>query len=248
MILFSIPQKAINKKIAEYMRNGKPIHKPERMRDEPFSIVSSYQSEYRGLVQYYKMANNLRMLTHVRHVMEVSMVKTLANKYKTSCNKIYRKYKATMKIDNITYKILQVIIPRTGKKPLETHFGAVSLRRNSRAEIKEEKWREWNGRTELVERMLAEKCELCNSEETVDVHHIRKLADIKSKNKKPIADWKLKMVARNRKTLVVCKKCHQKIHNGEHDGRSLKRNITTGEPREFESLMRGSERGSWKSN
>lgn len=28
-------------------------------------------------------------------------------------------------------------------------------------------------------------------------------------------EWVLKMVAINRKTLVVCKKCHRKIHQGK---------------------------------
>lgn len=247
-ISFSIPPTVINEKRANYTRNGKIIHRPERLKDEPYSIISEYQSEYRGLVQYYIMAQNLHRLTHVRHTMEVSLIKTLANKYKSTCRKIYQKYGATIKLAKDTYKVLQVVIPRENKKPLKAHFGAVPLIINKRVQIIDDKRKTvWNNRTEVVERLLAEKCELCDSRESVEVHHIRKLADIKPKRGKEVAQWKYLMIARNRKTLVVCKECHVKIHNGEHDGKSLKRIVTTGEPREVESLTRGSERGSWKS-
>lgn len=247
-ISFSIPPTVINEKRAKYTRNGKMMHRPERLKDEPYSIINQYQSEYRGLVQYYIMAQNLHRLAHLRHTMEVSLVKTLAGKYKTTVKRIYKEYGATIKIAEKTYKVLQVVIPRKDKKPLKTHFGGVPLIINKRAEINDDKrmWA-WNNRTEVVERLLADKCELCDSRESVEVHHIRKLSDIKPKNGKEVAQWKYLMIARNRKTLVVCKKCHVKIHNGEHDGKSLKRIVTTGEPREIERLMRGSERGSWKS-
>lgn len=248
LISFSIPPKVIKEKKARYMKNGKPIHLAQRIKDEPYSIISSYQSEYRGVVQYYKMAQNLNRLNHLRHTMETSLVKTLANKYKTTCRKIYREYGATKKLAEGTYKILQVIVPRPGKKPLETHFGVIPLIVDKRAQINDSKdiWA-WNKRTEVIERLLADTCELCGNQESIEMHHIRKLADIKAKDGKPVAEWKYLMNVRQRKSLAVCRKCHNKIHRGEYDGTSLKR-ITTGEPRDLETVTRGSERDGWKSN
>lgn len=248
VISFSIPPKVIKEKRAKYSKNGKPIHRPERLLNEPYSIISQYQSEYRGLVQYYKMAQNIRRLSLIRHTMEVSLAKTLANKYKTTCPKIYKKYGTTIKIAEGTYKVLQVIVPRQGKKPLKAHFGGIPLTVDKRASIKDRKWY-WNGnhRTEIVERLLANKCELCGSQDSIEMHHIRKLSDIKPKNGKSVPKWKYQMTARQRKSLAVCKKCHIKIHKGEYDGTSVNRKIT-GEPCDKETVTQGSVRGSWKSN
>jgi hypothetical protein len=54
------------------------------------------------------------------------------------------------------------------------------------------------------------------------------------------------MAARQRKTLVVCRDCHHAIHAGRPT-RQLVQAQVTGEPRETETLMRGSERGRQKS-
>ena len=86
------------------------------MVNEPYSIISDYQAEYRGIVQYYKMAQNIGGLSSLRYIMEVSLVKTLASKYKTTCPKIYKKYGTTITNANgKTYKALQVVIAREGK-------------------------------------------------------------------------------------------------------------------------------------
>lgn len=78
-------------------------------------------------------------------------------------------------------------------------------------------------RTELLQRMQANQCEICGREVDVEVHHIRKISDLKRKwqgrKSKPV--WVKQMIARNRKTLVVCRKCHSDIHGGRYDGPSL---------------------------
>ncbi|WP_201796978.1 group II intron reverse transcriptase/maturase [Wolbachia endosymbiont of Cylisticus convexus] len=112
------------------MRCGKPIHLPQRIFDTAYSIVAQYQTEYRGIVQYYKMAYNLHTLSYLKYVMEVSLVKTLASKYKTTCRKIYRKFGAMIENDEgEKRKVIQIRVDRLPSKiPLITHFGAVSLK------------------------------------------------------------------------------------------------------------------------
>ena len=58
------------------------------------------------------------------------------------------------------------------------------------------------------------KCELCGSKEEVEIHHIRGLKDLKRKGQAPRPQWVEVMAARQRKTLVVCRKCHNEIHHG----------------------------------
>jgi group II intron reverse transcriptase/maturase len=152
-----VPTSVKNAHCAKYMRKGKPHHLAQRINDDVYSIVSQYQAEYRGVVQYYRMAYNLHTLGKLRRVTEVSLVKTLANKFKTSCQKIYRRYSTTMTIKEGTYKVLQVVVNRDSKKPLVAHFGAVPLRWNKWVALDDDTShsRIWSKRSEVVDRLLA---------------------------------------------------------------------------------------------
>jgi len=77
-----IPRKVIQEKCTPYTKAGKPIHRTERVHEEAFSIITQYEAEYRGLVNYYRMALNLRDMSRLKWVMETSLTKTLAHKLK----------------------------------------------------------------------------------------------------------------------------------------------------------------------
>ena len=179
--------------------------------------MARYQSEYSGVVQYYRLAYNLHTLSRVKWVAEQSLTKTLANKLRTSRREIYRRFRRELVTPEGTYKVLMVTVDRgPKKKPLSAHFGGISLRWNEWAVIGEMPTMIWSDRSELIDRLLAQKCELCGSLEDIEVHHIPKLADLKGRSR-----WEKVMAARRRKTLVVCLKCHQQIHSGSYDGRRL---------------------------
>ncbi len=76
-------------------------------------------------------------------------------------------------------------------------------------------------RSELLEWLLAQRCELCGATEHIEVHHIRKLADVAQKGRTERPKWAQIMAARRRKTLVVCRNCHQEIQYGRYDGAAL---------------------------
>ncbi|WP_345664917.1 hypothetical protein [Streptomyces iranensis] len=61
---------------------------------------------------------------------------------------------------------------------------------------------------------MADTCELCGSPQGVEVHHIRRLKDLRSKGRAEVPAWVERMAARRRKTLVVCRICHEAIHAG----------------------------------
>jgi len=116
-----IPQQVQKEKCAKYMKHGKPKHMPQQAIDAAYSTVSQYQAEYRGIAQYYRMAYNLHTLNKLKYVMEVSLVKTLANKYKTTCPKIYKRYNAKIMTEGGERKVLLVKVEREApKKPLIT--------------------------------------------------------------------------------------------------------------------------------
>jgi hypothetical protein len=176
------------------------------------------------MVQYSRMAYNLHSLQYLKYVMEVSLVQTWAKKYKTTCQKIYRRYGTTIQTEDGDRKVLRVTIDRDPpKKPLTTHFGAVSLRWNTWVRINDAPTKPvWSGRSEVVERLLAQTCALCGSQEHIEVHHVRKLADLASKGQAKPPSWKRRMVARQRKSLVVCRSCHEQIQYGRYDGLSFR--------------------------
>jgi hypothetical protein len=145
-----------------------------------------------------------------------SLLKTLASKHKTSTTAIARKYQTTVQAPNGTLlKCLQVVVTREGKRPLVAQFGGIPLIPQPKAVILDQLPKPINTRTEILQRLLAKVCELCKSTTDVEVHHIRKLADLKGKGGRERPAWVMLMAARQRKTLVVCRACHLKIHAGQ---------------------------------
>jgi len=212
-----VPRQVIVAQCAKYMRHGKPMHLPQRLNDDVYSIVRLYQAEYSGVVQYYRLAYNLGNLSRLGWAARTSLVKTLANKLRCHAREVIRRYRTKIVTTEGCFSALQVVVDRgPKKKPLEAHFGGISLAWNLHASIRETPTTIWSGRSELLERLLAEECELCGSTEDIEVHHIRKLADLHGGSR-----WEKVMAARRRKTLVVCRTCHDRIHHGQYDGAAL---------------------------
>jgi group II intron reverse transcriptase/maturase len=192
----------------------KPTHRSELINDSDFDIIAKYQSQLRGYYEYYALAENVCSLHKLKRIMEVSLLKTLASKHKTSVQKIADKYKTTYRGPDGPRKCVELVIERQGKKPLITRFGGIALKRKHKTVLKDEPQIIFNQRTELIQRLLADECEACGSTEKVEVHHIRKMADIQKPGRKSKPDWMKLMSARRRKTMVLCRKCHDDVHAG----------------------------------
>lgn len=211
-----IPVDVLEAKRARYLKKGKPIHRPELLKDSDFTIVATYQQEYQGFVQYYLPANNVAWLYKLQWTMQSSLLKTLAAKHRSSMRKMQRKYSTTTTDPRTgkSLKCLEVRVERPGKRTLQARFGGISLSRQPRSVINDQPYQVRGGRTELLKRLMADECELCGSHENVEVHHIRKLADLNRPGRKEKPQWAQDMAARHRKTLVVCRSCHEAIHKG----------------------------------
>jgi ribosomal protein L40E len=114
---------------------------------------------------------------------------------------------------------LEVKVEREcGQPPLVARFGGIPLRWNKWVKISDPLPEPiWSGRSEVIQRLLAQICELCGATENIEVHHIRKLANLSRAGQLPKPDWQKAMATRQRKTLVVCQRCHQAIHYGRYD-------------------------------
>jgi hypothetical protein len=168
------------------------------------------------LVQYYLLAENVAWFHKLHWFMQSSLLKTLAAKHKTSLMKVKRRLNSAIQTPYGLMKCLETQVPREDKAPLVACFGGIPLRPEPKAVLLDQNPnRLWIVRNELVKRLLADKCELCGYEGRCEVHHIRKLADLKVKGRREKPLWMQIMSARRRKTLVVCYDCHRAIHAGK---------------------------------
>jgi len=209
-----IPEDVLQAKRKRYMRDEKPIHRPELLNDSEYDIITRYQGEYRGLVNYYELAHNIAELGYIRWTMETSLLKTLASKNQTSVAQEQRRLRGTAKTLVGPRACLKLTIQREGKKPLVTIFGGLPLRRRKKTVIVDEVLRTYpRMRSEIVEKLLNDTCEICGAKEKVEMHHIRKLKDLNKKGKREMPLWMKIMITRKRKSIPLCKRCHEDVHH-----------------------------------
>jgi group II intron reverse transcriptase/maturase len=207
-----VPREVIKAKCIPYFKHGKPERRTELISRDDLTIVSTYGAEYRGLVQYYLLAGDVWRLKRLCWAAETSMLKTLAAKHGSSVTKMARRYKATIDTPHGPRTCFQVTVNRAGKKPLVARFGGIPLKRQNKAVLTDRQPAPVSTRRkELIFRLQAGRCELCERRGTVEVHHVAKLADL-ARPGRPQPAWAQLMARRRRKTLVVCRPCHGSIH------------------------------------
>jgi hypothetical protein len=220
-VRLGIPYGKVTELTRRYIRNGKPIHEAGLLAYSDAQIMDVFQQRFRGVAEYYKYAVDRKALGKLKYVMEVALTKTLANKFKTTVPEIYRRYASKHTVDGYTYKVLVVEVP-TQNGTRRIYWGGIPLKvvkpgaepiddNNGRRNVA------LSSRTDLIQRLQANECEICGAKGPCDVHHIRKLADLKDRwrGRRDKPAWVIRMIAMQRKTLVVCEKCHVAIHGGK---------------------------------
>jgi RNA-directed DNA polymerase len=182
----------------------KPFHRGILLHTSDVEVINAYNAELRGIANYYHLARDVKSQLHkLAHMGKVSTLMTLANKYNCSVNKILNQLKQGE----------HWILKQDGEKRIEI-FQLKHWRKPQ--EVKDElpliAYLYTSG-TELIRRIDANMCEECETTvKPIEVHHIHKLKDLK---RKPHLDyWDKAMIARNRKTLVLCVDCHNLLHQG----------------------------------
>ena len=64
-VALRVPLDVIKAKRAPYLRHGKPWHRPAMQNLDDYDIVKTYGAEYRGIVQYYLLANDVWRLNRL---------------------------------------------------------------------------------------------------------------------------------------------------------------------------------------
>jgi group II intron reverse transcriptase/maturase len=211
VIRLRVPKTAIKAKCAPYLKHGQPVHRPELMNSDDHMIIATYGAEYRGIVQYYLLASDVWRLNRLRWAAETSMLKTLAAKHGSTVTKMARKYKTRTVTPHGLRTCFEASVERAGRKPLAARFGGIPLKRQRKAVLTDRQPAPATGRNELLTRLRAGRCEWCDQRGLVEVHQVRKLADL-TRPGRPQPAWAQLMATMRRKTLVVCSSCHQAIH------------------------------------
>lgn len=181
-----------------------PCERVELFRLTDLEILNTYNSELRGLCNYYGLASNFARLTYFSYLMEYSCLKTLAGKHRTKIAKIKKKYKdgkGKWCIPYETQKGTKRMYFADFQKSKDTAFGDDVIKNVSLYHS--------HTTTTFESRLKACKCELCGTTESdkYEVHHINKVKNLKGKER-----WEQVMIAKRRKTIVVCENCHKIIH------------------------------------
>ena len=193
-------------------------HRTELMNNSDYDIVITYEQQVRGVINYYTLAHDVvRKMGNVQYTYKQSLLKTLAVKHKTNAAAVRKKYRGYTAEGR---EVIMVKVTRENKSPLIASYGKERIRQNRKAKVEDVKPPIYTQRTELIQRLLNNQCEVCGRYGNVEGHHIRKLKDLYKKERE-LLWWQKRMIALKRKTLFVCKTCHSKIHEGTYDGRKL---------------------------
>ncbi|MBC8496771.1 MAG: hypothetical protein H8D37_03835 [Chloroflexi bacterium] len=215
-IILRLPANYVEERCREWQKKGKPRINGLAITYSVEESFTRYQTQFRGIVNYYQYAVDVHELARLKYAMEQSLVHSLAAKLKISVSKVYRKYRARITVNEQSYTVLQSVVRNENGRELTFTWGGIPLKRRRMFSmpIRDQIAYGYQGRSELVARMLATKCELCGKETNeLEGHHVKKLADLPKKWRKGrTPQWALAMIARRRKTLFVCKPCHVRIH------------------------------------
>ena len=209
-----VPRPVITAKCVPYLRRGKPAHRSHLINRDDHDIVAIYGAEYRGIVQYYLLAGDVYRLRRLEWVTKTSMLKTLAAKHHSTVSKMAARHKTTIETPHGLRTCFEVRVERDGRNPLVARFGGIPLKRQKNAVINDHvPGQVTYPRKELIRRLLTGRCEICKQKDNVQVHHVRKLADLGQPRPDQPA-WAQLMAKMRRKALVVCILCHDQIHAG----------------------------------
>jgi group II intron reverse transcriptase/maturase len=182
----------------------KALHRGKLINLSDIGILSAYNAEIRGLYNFYSIAIDSWKIGVFANVMEYSMMKTFACKYKTNVNVIKGRY---FRDGNFTVEYQtksgtrQAVFYNSGfKRKLEAiKFADVSTL---------PQYKKYDRPNSLRSRIRRGLCEMCGQKtDNISLHQVKSLKALKGKTV-----WELLMIERRRKTLAVCPKCHSEIH------------------------------------
>ena len=134
-----------------------------------------------------------------------SCLKTLANKHRSRISKVRYEYRDGTGAWGVPYET------KKGKRRMMFAKYSDCKGKDLTEKVPDLAYRYSHNTTSFEERLKAKVCEVCGctDSDSYEIHHVNKVKNLKGK-----ADWEKVMLAKRRKTIVVCHKCHMRIHHG----------------------------------
>lgn len=213
-----LPTEVMRKKLLDYgaMTIEKTVYGKDNWKakaryylkdNDDLEIMEQYNSEIRGFRNYYQLANNSAHANSFGYIMQYSMFKTFATKYRCSMREMINRLR-TGKDFGVRY------VTKKGVQRIRLFYNEGFARKKAITQSEIDNVPNtvmYASTTSLIDRLKAGKCELCGKTECeIEIHHIRKLRNLTNKTY-----WENFMIARNRKTLALCKECHKNLHLGK---------------------------------
>jgi group II intron reverse transcriptase/maturase len=207
-----IGKDTVKKKLLDYraleikIHNGKEQWKaksrPKLANNNDLEILDRYNKEIKGLYNYLALANNCSSLGKLSYIMQYSMYKTFAQKYRTTVSHIRNKYMRNGHF-SVRYRLKSGVVK-------DLTFYHDGFKKKSPMSFKNidnlPKPMYHYTTTSLVNRLKVDKCEMCGATGKLTMHHVRKLKDLKGKN--PLEK---RMITRKRKTIALCGECNKNL-------------------------------------
>ena len=181
----------------------RPMPRKELMNLNDAEIVARFNSEIRGLYNFYCIAENVSVLHEYYYMARYSMLKTLAGKHRKYVSEIKKKYMRNGVLA-IPYET------KAGWKKCEFYHNGFKKLDRGYDNVSDllPTYRKYDGRFTLINRIKAGKCEICGAENTsVYMHHVRALKQLTGKDK-----YERKMLEIHRKSLALCPDCFNELH------------------------------------
>ncbi|RJR14397.1 group II intron reverse transcriptase/maturase [Candidatus Parcubacteria bacterium] len=178
------------------------LHRGNLTSRPDIEIISRFNSEIRGIYNFYRMAQNVSTLDKFYNIMKSSMLKTFANKYRTTVNKIKKAY-IKDGIFGVDYQ------SKEGEKRCELyHDGFTRIKNDMLAYVDIlPQYKKYDKPNSLAGRLNSKICELCGDKsEHLIMHHVKRLKDLSES----IPSEKL-MMEKRRKSLALCAECFKKV-------------------------------------
>lgn len=211
-VALKVPPDVIKAQCARYRQRGKPGRRTRLLNLDDYDIIRIYGAEYRGVVNYYLLAQDAWRLDRLRWNAVTSMLMTLAAKHNSTVSKMAARHRAKVETSHGLRRCFEARRHRKGKDDLVARFGGIPLKQDRRAVVRDPApVRIPYPRKELVRRLRARECELCETGTTVAVHQVSGLKALGKPGPGQPA-WAALMAKKRRKTLIVCASCHDTIH------------------------------------
>lgn len=208
-IMLTAPIQNIRKRLTEagFIKNNNPHPKWLWMPFGLSQIVHQYNAVYRGFVNYYSFVQNMGALARTMYFyLKSSCLRLIAAKMKLKTKAgVYKKYGKHLIVTQryqvskgkATMKTTRFVIPKYKVNVWDFKINPTPVIESLYASPKS------------IANLMNLECSLCGSDYKVEMHHVRKMSDLKPTS----GEIDRLMIKYRRKQIPLCRECHMKKHS-----------------------------------